>query len=237
MTTRRILLGLSAIAIVAGVAVMAFSLLGGGKHTPSSIPQSNTFVLPTPVPATPAPAPTLQPEPTPVPSDAAITRLVIPKIKVDTTVQVLGLSSDGAMQDPKGPKEVGWYDLSRSFEDFSSYPGWGGNAVFAGHVDYINSGPAVFYRLKELQPDDEIDIRLADGTQLTYRVTSMDSLTETPRGDLISAHTGAPITVPEIVGPVGREVVTLITCEGTFNTRTREYDKRLVVRADRVPAS
>jgi len=39
MTTRRILLGLSAIAIVAGMAVIAFSLLGGGKHTPSSIPQ------------------------------------------------------------------------------------------------------------------------------------------------------------------------------------------------------
>src|SRR6476620_9114839 len=114
MITRRILLGLSAIVIVAGVAVMAFSLLGGGNHTPSSIPQSNTFLLPTPIPPTPAPAPTLQPEPTPVPSDAAITRLVIPKIKVDTTVQLLGLSSDGAMQDPKGPKEVGWYDLSRS---------------------------------------------------------------------------------------------------------------------------
>ena len=68
--------------------------------------------------------------------------------KVNASIQVLGLSSDGVMQDPKGPTDVGWYDLTRSFENFSSYPGWGGNAVFAGHVDYINYGAAVFWRLK-----------------------------------------------------------------------------------------
>jgi len=43
---------------------------------------------------------------------------------------------------------------------------------------------------------------------------------------------GAP--VQDIVGPTPNEVVTLITCEGTFNTRTREYDKRLIIRAERV---
>jgi sortase (surface protein transpeptidase) len=62
----------------------------------------------------------------------------------------------------------------------------------------------------------------------------MDSLSEKANGELVSSATGSPVQVTDIVGPVGREVVTLITCEGTFNTRTREYDKRLVVRADRV---
>jgi len=231
MRRRQFLVAISALAFLAGVAVIAFALLGGGtKHTPRTIPESNTFVLPTPVPPTPGVAL----EPTPVPSSAPVARLVIPRIKIDAGIQVLGLNSDGAMQDPKGPKDVGWYDLTRSFENFSSYPGWGGNAVFAGHVDYINYGAAVFWRLKELQPDDEIDVRLADGTAYAYRVTSMDSLSEKANGDLISAATGNPVQVTDIVGPAGREVITLITCEGTFNTRTREYDKRLVVRADRV---
>jgi len=234
MKRRPLFVALSALAVVAGAAVIAFAVLGGGsKHTPRNIPQSSVFILPT-VSPTPVPPTVVAPEPTPVPSDAPVARLVIPRIKVDAAIQVLGLSSDGAMQDPKGPKEVGWYDLTRSFENFSSYPGWGGNAVFAGHVDYINYGPAVFWRLKELQPDDEVDVRLADGTGYTYKVTSMDSLTEKANGDLVSAASGAPVQVTDIVGPVGREVITLITCEGTFNTRTREYDKRLVVRADRV---
>jgi hypothetical protein len=42
----------------------------------------------------------------------------------------------------------------------------------------------------------------------------------------------APIS--QIVGPTQSEVVTLITCCGTFNSSTRQYDSRLVVRANRI---
>jgi len=39
--------------------------------------------------------------------------------------------------------------------------------------------------------------------------------------------------VAEIVGATPAEVVTLITCSGTFDRQTRQYSDRLVVRAER----
>ena len=35
-------------------------------------------------------------------------------------------------------------------------------------------------------------------------------------------------------GPTPKESVTLITCGGTFSSATHQYDKRLVVRAERI---
>jgi sortase (surface protein transpeptidase) len=40
--------------------------------------------------------------------------------------------------------------------------------------------------------------------------------------------------VDQIVGATPEEVITLITCSGTFSSATHQYDKRLVVRAERV---
>jgi sortase (surface protein transpeptidase) len=39
--------------------------------------------------------------------------------------------------------------------------------------------------------------------------------------------------VNDIVGPTDKEVVTIITCSGDFDPKTREYNKRLIVRAER----
>jgi len=159
-----------------------------------------------------------QGQPTPVVtpvSTAPLDRLVIRKIGVDAPVVTLGLDGQGVMQSPSGPFEVGWYD-------FTAWPGTGGNAVFSGHVDYASVGAAVFWRLRELGPGDLVEVRLADGTSYQYLVVSSVSYTS---GD-------APIA--EIVGPTGRESVTLITCTGTFNREIHQYSHRLVVRAERL---
>ena len=37
-----------------------------------------------------------------------------------------------------------------------------------------------------------------------------------------------------IIGQTSTDAVTLITCTGTFDVASRQYDKRLVVRAERV---
>ncbi len=162
----------------------------------------------TPIPATPPP--------TTVPvSTAPITRLVIPAAKVDANVVTLGLGPNNDMPAPNNAWDVAWYD-------FSARPGAGGNAVFSGHVDYHDVGAAVFWNLRDLQKGDVVEVRLEDGTVYQY---SVDALSCMP------ADT-APINL--IVGPTFSEVVTLITCCGTFDSTTRQYDKRLVVRADRV---
>jgi sortase (surface protein transpeptidase) len=160
--------------------------------------------------------PTATPAPV-APSDAPIAKMLIPSIGVDAPISVKGVGADGVMEAPDGPWDISWYD-------FSARPGFGSNAVFSGHVDYINIGPAVFWRLKDLVPDDLIEVRLQDGTAYRYSVVAMDSV------DAATADVG------NIVGATDQEVVTLISCIGTFDPNTGQYDQRLVVRALRVAA-
>ena len=39
---------------------------------------------------------------------------------------------------------------------------------------------------------------------------------------------------PEIVGGSPEEIITLITCGGTFNSSVGEYDQRVIVQAARI---
>jgi sortase (surface protein transpeptidase) len=66
-------------------------------------------------------------------------------------------------------------------------------------------------------------VRLADGTVYKYAVVSKNQ------------YDSGLAPVDTIVGPTPNESVTLITCSGTFNSATHQYDKRLVVRAERIP--
>jgi len=207
-------LGVAAL-IAAGVlfALSYTGVIGGvsGNSTIETVPGFNieTF-LQTPLPASPTP-------PATPPSDAPVAALLIPSINVDAPVSAKGVDGEGVMEAPNGPWDVVWYN-------FSARPGFGGNAVFSGHVDYRNVGPAVFYNIKDLNPGDLVEVRLADGTVYQYRVTAKWQF----------PADNAP--VEQIVGPTPKESVTLITCIGTFSRATGQYDQRLVVRAERVAA-
>jgi LPXTG-site transpeptidase (sortase) family protein len=216
---RRGRLLVSTVLMLAGLLVVTGSLYvylatdGSAGTEPSAVvPEAATYASPTPEPATLAPTPPAVPSPEPF---VPISRLRIPRLGVDAEVVVLGIDASGAMVDPSTPTAVAWYD-------FSSRPGSQGNAVFAGHVDYANYGPAVFFNLANLRAEDEIAVGLADGTVLRYAVVSKET------------YTAAAAPVQEIVGPTDNEMVTLITCGGRFDTRSREYDQRVVVRARRV---
>ncbi|MCI0778136.1 MAG: class F sortase [Chloroflexi bacterium] len=166
---------------------------------------------------TPAPTPTAE---LPPPSEAPIDVIAIPRFGVEASIITLGVDAQGVMETPDGPLNVAWYD-------FSARPGFapgvaGGNAVFSGHVDYYNYGPAVFWNLRNLELDDEIEVRLADGTVYRYGVISRNQY---------NANT-APIQ--EIVGDTPNEVITLITCGGSFDAGAGEYDDRVIVRAQRI---
>lgn len=201
--------------------------------TPTTVPSRtvsptalrSTDVISTVAPAT-VDAPTATPPPTAPPTSvpiipteipetyAAITRLVIPSIGVDAAVEVKSVGSDGVMQSPSGPEVVTWYD-------FSSPPSGAGNAVFAGHLDYAGYGPAIFWRLGELQPGDEIEVYQQDGTTLRYGVTSIRPFAATDDARAVIGSTGSP-------------TITLITCDGAFDGQARAYDQRLVVTGDRI---
>ncbi len=107
----------------------------------------------------------------------------------------------------------------------SALPGGGGNAVFAGHVTWY--GDAVFRHLEDLVAGDSIVLRGANGVELAYRV-SVNTVVE----PTIEA-------VQRWMGPADGDVITLITCAGTFTwtgdpVQGGEYDKRQIVRAELV---
>jgi LPXTG-site transpeptidase (sortase) family protein len=191
-----VLFGLSATGIIGD---------GGLRSGPGTVTGFGNY---TPSPATPMPS-------APTPSAAPMTRIVIPKAKVDAPLVTLSIDENGVMQSTSNAYDVAWYD-------FSAKPGTGSNAVFSGHVDYHDVGAAVFWNLRDLQPGDVVEVHLEDGTVYQYSVSALDCM---PVAE-------APIN--QIVGPTQSEVVTLITCCGTFNSSTRQYDRRLVVRADRI---
>ena len=171
------------------------------------------FSWPSP-PAAPTEAPVAA-SPTPAPSTAAVVRIKAPSIGVDAPIVTLGLDAKGIMADPPDPVSVVWYD-------FSAHPGYAGNVVLAGHVDYHNYGPAVFWNLRRLTVGDRVHVTLQDGTTYTYQVASL------------AYYDAATAPVGEIVGKTPAETLTLITCGGTFDRRAGDYDKRLVVRAVRI---
>lgn len=210
---------IAGVALVIGLGALTgsailFLLLSGvfgdieGKSGPGTVPGFGNLDVKQLVPQ-PTPEATSTP-----PSEAAIARLSIPRFEVDAPVVVRGIDANKVMVAPDGPTDVAWYD-------FSARPGFGSNAVFAGHVDYINYGPAVFWNLKDLNQGDEIRVQLADGTAYRYRVFAKQ---EVPAGTNVAG----------IVGATEREIITLITCGGTFNYTTGQYESRLVVRAARI---
>jgi LPXTG-site transpeptidase (sortase) family protein len=156
-------------------------------------------------------------QPPPV-STAPIVRVSAPRVGINAPVEVLTLDGAGAMEDPRTPDTVAWYD-------FSARPGQLGNVVFAGHVDYEHYGPAVFWHLRDLKPGDRVDVTLADGTVFNYEVASLNY------------YDAAAAPVKEITGPTPVESLTLITCGGNFNRSNLTYNQRLIVRATRVDAT
>jgi LPXTG-site transpeptidase (sortase) family protein len=119
------------------------------------------------------------------------------------------------MEDPHGPVEVAWYSSLAQ----ADRPG---NVVLAGHRDYAGFGPAVFWRLRELAPGDELRLTLTGGTSVIYRVTG------------VASYGAGNAPVSDIVGQTATQTLTLLTCEGAFDSKTRQYDKRFVVKATRV---
>jgi LPXTG-site transpeptidase (sortase) family protein len=162
-------------------------------------------------------APLGLPELTAAPRDTSVANIVIPTLDVNAPVEAKGIDAYGVMESPDGPEDVVWYN-------FSAEPGLGGNAVFGGHVDYVDFGPAVFWGLRDLVQGDLIEVRLKSGTVYRYRVVASAR---------VDADAGAN-DLGRVVGPTEQEVITLITCDGTFDPASQTYDQRLIVRAERI---
>ena len=144
--------------------------------------------------------------------------LSIPAINVNASVYSRTVGTNGVMGNPSGAWDVIWYDFS-ALGAVGGYPGDpGANAVFAGHVDYIHVGPAVFWSLRNLQPGAKVYVNTPNG-QITYQIQW--SQWAAPDADF-----------GQYVSRTGQDVITLVTCIGDFSNG--HYSNRLVVRGVRV---
>ncbi|MEI6528108.1 MAG: class F sortase [bacterium] len=141
-------------------------------------------------------------------------RLQIPTIKVNAAVESLGVTPEGAMDVPKGPDDVAWFDLGPR-------PGEKGSAVIAGHYGWKNNIPAVFDRLSELKIGDKIYTIDGAGTTTTFVVSEIGIYDQ--NGDATNVFSSND----------GKAHLNLITCEGVWDVASKSRPNRLVIFTNR----
>jgi sortase (surface protein transpeptidase) len=177
------------------------------SDTPS--PEASTPASPAPSPSESFDITTTPGSGEGLPTGIVPTRTRIPSIGVDAPCIELNLGAE-EVEVPEDFDDTGWWIQTRK-------PGEIGPAVIGGHVD-SRSGPAVFFRLDELRPGDEVVVEDDQGETRTF-VVSEDPIQ-------VDKHDRPP----EVFGFTNaRPELRLITCGGDFNPNIGHYVDNIVV--------
>ncbi len=140
--------------------------------------------------------------------------LKIPKINVDSAIENVGLTSDGAMNTPKILMDVAWFELGVR-------PGEIGSAVIAGHYGWKSSKASAFDNLYKLQKGDKLYIENDKGVIISFTVQEIKEYN--PKDDAVDIFSSKD----------NKSHLNLITCDGVWNQFEKSYSKRLVIFSDR----
>ena len=142
-------------------------------------------------------------------------RLKIPKVNVNAVIKHVGLTPQGAMDAPKGPADVAWFNLGPR-------PGDSGSAVISGHYGRWKTGEgSVFDNLNKLIKGDKIYVENEKGEITTFVVRESRSY-------------GLNADASDVFGSSdGKAHLNLITCEGVWDKVGKTYSNRLVVFTDK----
>lgn len=140
-------------------------------------------------------------------------RVEIPVIGLKADVISLGATANGELEVPdiaRQPMLAGWYKLGPT-------PGEAGNAVIVGHVDSETTGPAVFFNLGRLLPNDMIGVSRKDGSLAVFKVDSVKLFpkTEFPHD--------------RVYGLSDQAQLRLVTCGGELDRKNKSYLSNVVV--------
>jgi LPXTG-site transpeptidase (sortase) family protein len=218
---QRLLLGVGVALFAAGIGVLAVGLVGyfdkSGTVTQPVVP-TYTDLIPDP----PASIDEVEGLPVAIPYNnpysriTAPLRIMIDALGVDAPVVTLGLDSEGVPEVPLNGNDVAWYD-------FSTKPGQGSNAVFAGHINWERKLGA-FGKISKLKEGDTIRLVSDDGREFTYEVFANFAVDPEDPDSL------------KVMAPTDNDIVTLITCGGTWIPDPSErfggnYTDRTIVQA------
>jgi hypothetical protein len=140
--------------------------------------------------------------------------VAVPSVGLTSSLVPIGVDTTGALVPPADYGQAGWFDAGVA-------PGQVGPAVLAGHVD-SRSGPAVFYRLEDIEVGAQVQVGRADGSTLTFQVTR------------VAEYPKSAFPTDEVYGPTVDAQLRLITCGGEFDRSRRSYVDNVVVYASLV---
>ncbi|MER7858372.1 class F sortase [Amycolatopsis japonica] len=188
--------------LVAAALVLSLALTGCGTDEPAA-------------PAAAAPSESAPPVVKPY-NGTRPTNVKIPKIGAESSLVTVAVGKDGKMSVPsaKNPMQAAWYRLS-------PVPGDVGPSILLGHVDG-NKQPGIFYKLKDVNPGDEVLVERSDGKNLKFVVEKKDQV---PKDQF-----------PEeaVYGNTDKPQLRLITCGGVFDKEEHSYKDNIIVYANLV---
>ncbi|GIF75961.1 class F sortase [Asanoa siamensis] len=147
----------------------------------------------------------------PLMSTSKPTRVIVPKLHVDTAPIPLGLQPNGAMQVPDDAATVGWFTKAPT-------PGALGPAVLAAHINWRGRDGA-FADLHTLKRGDTITVNRADHSAATFAVTT------------VARYAKDEFPTRDVYGPINHAGLRLITCGGDFDENSGHYRDNIVVYA------
>lgn len=141
-------------------------------------------------------------------------QLKIERLGLTARVDAVGIdAATGDFAVPPSIDKVGWYQFGPGLEATA------GSIVIAGHVDSAEQGKGAFFRLRELSPGDAMTVTGSDGVSRTFTVVARE----------IFAKTAVPLE--RYFARDGAPRLTLITCGGPFDAKTRHYRDNVVITA------
>ena len=135
-------------------------------------------------------------------------RIQIPAIGASAPVDPLGLNRDGTLAVPVDFARAGYYTGRPP-------PGAIGPAIIVAHVD-SKTGPAVFARLRDLKPGDEVTVTRADRSDVVFVI------------DRIESHPKNAFPTNAVYDPTPGATLRLITCGGSFDRRAGHYRDNVI---------
>lgn len=140
-------------------------------------------------------------------------RIVIPELGVDAPVDAVGVYQDGSVEIPEDVARVGWYR-------FGADPASGsGSTVIVGHRDGFDQGAGAFYSISALEPGDEVELQLSDGSTRQYEVVAREAVAK------------EVLPSDDIFDEGGPERLTLVSCVGYFDRENGGYQENVIVTA------
>jgi len=200
-------------AVVAGLGLLATAVVAAcTQQPPGPAGASAAAALAS---ATPSAAPASS-GPPPAPAVVAPAQLRIDALRLNARVDPVGVDASGDFAVPPSVDRVGWYRFGPGFSATT------GSIVIAGHVDSAAEGDGAFFRLGSLDAGDVVTLSGPGSRTRAFRVVARERYRKTA------------IPLEKYFARDGAARLTLITCGGPFDSRTRHYRDNVVITA--VPA-